>query len=82
MNDFFKHIVYYPVFDVQDESKIIAILEVGYKRKEIQEAVITDEIQQYIDQFRSSLGQFKVRLNSFSRNLENLCVKRQEKKVC
>jgi hypothetical protein len=44
MNALFKNIVYYPVFDVQDESKIIAILEVGYKRKEIQEAVITDEI--------------------------------------
>ena len=44
MNDFFKHIVYYPIFDVQDESKIIAILEVGYKKKENTEAIITDEI--------------------------------------
>jgi len=82
MNDFFKHIIYYPIFDVQDSSTIIAILEVGYKKKENTEAVMTDEIQQYIDQFRSLLAQFKVRLNSFSRNLENLCTKRQEKKLC
>jgi hypothetical protein len=43
---------------------------------------MTDDIQQYLDQFRSLLGQFKVRLNSFSRNLENLIVKRQQKKAC
>tara|TARA_B110000285_G_C15132625_1_gene624688 strand:- start:883 stop:1017 length:135 start_codon:yes stop_codon:yes gene_type:complete len=44
MNDFFKHIVYYPIFDVQDESKIIAILEVGYKKQNKEEVVVTDEI--------------------------------------
>jgi len=32
-NELFKHIIYYPIFDVQDESKIIAILEVAYKKR-------------------------------------------------
>ena len=29
-NELFKYIVYYPIFDVHDERKVIAIFEVGY----------------------------------------------------
>jgi hypothetical protein len=77
-NQLFKHIIYYPVFDLYDETKIIAIFEVAFKKKEesVSDHIITDDVQQYLDQFRSSLDQFKVRLNSFSRNLEGLFVRR------
>jgi len=79
--EMYKHIIYYPIFDVQDESKIIAIFEVAYKKKlEQTEYLLTDEIQQYLDQFRSQLCQFRVRLNSFSRNLENVFLRKLQKK--
>jgi len=79
-NDLFKHLIYYPVFDLQDSSRIIAIFEVGFKRR-MDSDIMTDDIQHYLDQFRSSLGQFKVRLNSFTRNLENLIARRTEKRL-
>jgi hypothetical protein len=77
-NQLFKHIIYYPVYDLYDESKIIAIFEVAFKKKDasVSEQIITDELQQYLDQFRSSLDQFKVRMTSFSRGLESLFVRR------
>jgi hypothetical protein len=79
-NELFKHIIYYPIFDVQDESKIIAVFEVAYKKRlPSNENLLTEEIQEYLDQFRSHLNQFKVRLNGFTRNLENLFIKRQQK---
>ena len=72
-NETFKHLVYYPIFDIADPAKIISVLEVGYKRRDGTEAaVMTPEVQQYLDQFRSMLNQFKVRLNSFSRSIENI----------
>ena len=44
MNDYFKHMIYYPIFDIQNESKIMAIIEVGFKKKENTEPIITDDI--------------------------------------
>jgi len=44
-NELFKHLIYYPIFDSQDETKIVAILEVGYKKKEINDEIISDDIQ-------------------------------------
>ena len=79
-NYLFKQLIYYPVFDLQDSSRIIAIFEVGFKRR-MDSDIMTDDIQHYLDQFRSSLGQFKVRLNSFTRNLENLIARRTEKRL-
>lgn len=66
--DMFKHIVYYPVFDVKDETKIVAVLEVGYKKRS-NNPLMTQDMQSYIDQFRSHLDQFSVRLTSFCRGL-------------
>ena len=80
-NELFKHIIYYPIFDVDDESKITAILEVAYKKRASEE-IMTDDIQNYIDQLRSSLNQFKVRLNSFVRITENLFTRRKQRRVC
>jgi predicted AAA+ superfamily ATPase len=66
----YKHIIYYPIFDIQDESRIIAVFEVAYKRRlSSSENLLTEEIQSYLDQFRSQLDQFRVRLGSFTRNL-------------
>lgn len=44
-NEAFKHIVYYPIFDVHEETSIVAILEVGYKKidKKSNLTVLTDE---------------------------------------
>lgn len=48
--ELFKHIIYYPIFDAQDESKIIAMFEVAFKRKQDSSTVLLDEdIQQYLD---------------------------------
>jgi hypothetical protein len=71
------------VFDLYDESKIIAIFEVAFKKKDnsISNQIINDDVQQYLDHFRSSLEQFKVRLNSFSRGLEGLFLRRQQKQA-
>lgn len=79
----FKHIVYYPIFDVQDEAKIVAVLEVGFKkRKTSQHPLLTEDMQSYLDQFRSHLSQFKVRLSSFSKALTGMYQRRHEKRVC
>ena len=53
----FKYIVYYPIFDVVDETNIVAIFEVGFKKhdKKSNAAVLTNETQHYLDQFRSHL---------------------------
>ena len=52
--DLLAHIVYYPIFDAQDEQKIISILEVGYKKKLTENnSLMTEQIQSFIDQFRS-----------------------------
>lgn len=41
----FKHIIYYPIFDVQDESKIIAVFEVAYKKRVgSNENLLTEEV--------------------------------------
>lgn len=81
-NESFKHIVYYPIFDVHEETNIVAILEVGYKKvdKKNNLTVLTDETQHYLDQFRSHLDQFKVRLSSFCKSIENLHARKTEKK--
>lgn len=56
-NEPFKHIVYYPIFDVHEETSIVAILEVGYKKfdRKSKIALLTNETQHYLDQFRSHL---------------------------
>ena len=52
--DLLAHIVYYKIFDAQDEQKIISILEVGYKKKLTENnSLMTEQIQSFIDQFRS-----------------------------
>ena len=83
-NELFKHIIYYPIFDIQDEGKIIAILEVAFKKRDpaYSKTIMTEDIQDYLNQFRSNLVQFKVRLGSFSRSLENVFQRRHEKKMC
>ena len=52
--ELFKHIIYYPVFDVQDESRMVAVMEVGYK-KSAPANLLTEDSQSYLDQFRSHL---------------------------
>ena len=32
-NELYKHIIYYPIYDIADSARIIAILEVAYKKK-------------------------------------------------
>jgi len=82
-NELFKYIVYYPIFDVHDEHKVIAIFEVGYKKhdKKSNLQVMTTETQHYLDQFRSHLDQFRVRLSSFCRGLQSMCTRRLERKA-
>ena len=75
--------MYYPIFDVQDEAKIVAVLEVGFKkRKTALQPLLTEDMQSYLDQFRSHLSQFKVRLGSFTKSLTGLYQRRQEKRAC
>lgn len=46
----FKHIIYYPIFDVQDETNIIALFEVAFKKKQGEQQILLDDnIQQYLD---------------------------------
>ena len=54
-NESFKHIVYYPIFDIHDEQKIVAVLEVGFKKldKKANYQVLSNETHHYLDQFRS-----------------------------
>lgn len=80
-NEAFKHLVYYPIFDVHDEQRIVAVLEVGFKKldRKTNPQVLTEETQQYLDQFRSHLDQFRVRLASFCKGVESLCTRRAEK---
>ena len=54
-NDMFRHLIYYPIFEMADPSKIIAIFEVGFKKRFDQE-IMTDDIQHHLDHFRSSLS--------------------------
>ena len=44
----FKHIVYYPVFDLNDEQTIVAVMEVGYK-KTVEQPLLTEDMQAYLD---------------------------------
>ena len=79
--DMFKHIVYYPVFDVKDEAKIVAVIEVGYKKRSTN-PLLTQDMQSYIDQFRSHLDQFSVRLTSYCRGLQACIKRRQDRRTC
>lgn len=60
----------------------MAIIEVAYKKKKnnISEQIMNEDVQQYLDQFRSHLSQFKVRLNSFTKSIENVFERRVEKR--
>ena len=68
------------LFDIHDELKIVAVLEVGFKKqdKKTNFQVLSEETQQYLDQFRSHLDQFKVRLASFCKGVEGMCTRRSE----
>jgi hypothetical protein len=82
-NEPFKHIIYYPIFSKADHSKIVAVFEVAYKQKlSANQTLLTDDIQQYLDQFRFHLGEFNLRLGSFSRNIENIFMKSNTKRIC
>ena len=41
---------------------------------------MNEDVQQYLDQFRSHLSQFKVRLSNFAKGIENCITARFEKK--
>jgi hypothetical protein len=41
---------------------------------------MNEDVQQYLDQFRSHLSQFKVRLSNFTKGIENVYMKRFEKR--
>ena len=45
-NQLFKHIVYYPIFDVDDEQRIVAIMEVAYKKrdKNLSAAIMNEDV--------------------------------------
>ena len=42
-NDVFRTILYYPVLSVNDETKVDAIIEVGYKKRKFPGSPFTNE---------------------------------------
>ena len=42
-NDVFRTIIYYPVLSVNDETKVDAIIEVGYKKRNFPGSPFTNE---------------------------------------
>jgi len=51
-NESFKHIVYYPIFDIHEQTNIVAIFEVGYKKFDKKSGGVgslTNETQHYLD---------------------------------
>jgi hypothetical protein len=79
-NEFFKHLVYYPVFDEADESKIVAILEVGFKSIESGYEIISDDILVYIETFRQKLSQIKLRIGTLAKSVERVLETQIERK--
>ena len=77
-NELFKRLVYYPIFDEGDEEKIVAVLEVGYK-KAVDLELTAEDTQTYLEQFRTRLSQLKIRLGKFCASLGALVEKRDQK---